>query len=225
MTPISQPQPSSDGEGLRDYRAWHEQYDDPDGSLAVRLGIVQRRLAELLDAAPAGPLRLISMCAGQGRDVIGVLPGHPRRGDVSCHLVELDAANAAVAREQATAAGLEKFDVVEADAALAETYAPFAPADIVLACGVFGNISDTDVENTVRTVSMLCRPGAGIVWTRHRQEPDLTPAIRRWFAESGWEELAFDAPDNATLSGIGAARLRGAAAAWRAGHRFFTFLR
>ncbi|GHD35622.1 hypothetical protein GCM10010335_31060 [Streptomyces galbus] len=30
------------------------------------------------------------MCAGQGRDLIGVLAGHPRRDDVRARLVELD---------------------------------------------------------------------------------------------------------------------------------------
>jgi hypothetical protein len=32
------------------------------------------------------------MCAGQGHDVLGALPDHPRRGDVTARLVELDPA-------------------------------------------------------------------------------------------------------------------------------------
>jgi hypothetical protein len=64
---------------LRNYRAWHDQYEDPDSPLAGRLRIVQRRLDELLTAAPPGPIRLISMCAGQGRDVLGVVPMHKRK--------------------------------------------------------------------------------------------------------------------------------------------------
>jgi len=31
-----------------------------------------------------------------------------------------------------------------------------------------------------------------VIWTRGRTEPDLTPAIRRWFAERGFVELGFD---------------------------------
>jgi hypothetical protein len=34
-----------------------------------------------------------------GRDVIGVLAGHPRRDDVRARLVELDERNVAVARQ------------------------------------------------------------------------------------------------------------------------------
>ena len=68
---------------LRDYLAWHDQYHDPNSALAERLRIVQRRLDELLTAAPPGPIRVISMCAGQGRDVFGVISKHERRSDVN----------------------------------------------------------------------------------------------------------------------------------------------
>ena len=210
---------------LRDYRAWHDQYDNPASALAERLRIVQGRLAELLDTAPAGPVRVISMCAGQGRDVLTVLPRHPRRVEVSATLVELDSENARVARATAADEGLTSVEVVEGDASISDTYQPFAPAEVVLVCGIFGNVSNADVENTVRTVSMLCNPGAAIVWTRHRREPDLTLGIRRWLGEAGFSELTFDALDNESRSGIGTARLVGPPEGWRPGHRFFTFIR
>lgn len=210
---------------LRDYRAWHDQYDNPAGALAERLRIVQGRLAELLDGAPSSPVRVISLCAGQGRDVLTVLPRHPRRAEVSVALVELDSENARVARATAAAAGLTSVEVVEGDASISDTYESFAPADVVLACGIFGNVSDADVENTVRTISMLCKPGAAIVWTRHRREPDLTLKVRRWLAEAGFAELTFDALDNDSRSGVGTARLVGPPERWRRSHRFFTFAR
>jgi hypothetical protein len=80
------------------WQAWHEEYDKADSPLRLRLDLVRRRLGEALDRAPAGPVRLISLCAGQGRDVIGVLPAHPRRDDVSARLVELDPVLAAEGR-------------------------------------------------------------------------------------------------------------------------------
>ena len=92
--------------GMRDWVAWHELYDDPSSVLSARLRLVQAQLADALDHAPAGPVRLLSLCAGQGRDVIGVLPTHPRRDDVSAVLIEADAANAETARRNAAAAGL-----------------------------------------------------------------------------------------------------------------------
>lgn len=165
------------------------------------------------------------MCAGQGRDVIGVLSDHPRRADVAAVLVELDPRNVEVARAAAAHAALTQVEVLEGDAAVSDIYAPVVPADIVLACGIFGNVSDADVENTVANLSMLCRAGATLLWTRHRGEPDLTPRIRQWFVDSGFEELSFDAPDNASRSGIGAARLLATPARFAPGFRFFTFIR
>ena len=210
---------------VRDYEAWHRQYDDPASALALRLAIVQRRLAERLSAAPSGSIRVISMCAGQGRDVFGVLPEHPRRSDVTAVLAELDHRNVDVARATAAETGLTQIEVLEGDAAVSDIYAPFAPADIVLACGIFGNISDQDLERTVRNLSMLCQTGASVIWTRHRNEPDLTPRIRNWFAESDFEELSFDAIDNESKSGVGTVRLTGAPLPFQPGFRFFTFTR
>ena len=186
---------------------------------------MQRRLAERLSAAPSGGVRLISMCAGQARDLFGVLPRHPRRGDVTAVLVELDHRNVEVARANAAQISPTRVEVFEGDAAVSDIYAPFVPADIVLACGIFGNISDQDLERTVRNLSMLCQTGASVIWTRHRNEPDLTSRIRSWFAESGFEELSFDAIDNESKSGIGTVRLTGAPLPFQPGFRFFTFTR
>lgn len=139
--------------------------------------------------------------------------------------MELDRRNVEVARASAAEAGLPQVEVLEGDAAVSDVYAPFVPADIVLACGIFGNISDQDLERTVRSLSMLCRTGASVIWTRHRNEPDLTPRIRSWFAESGFEELGFDAIDNESKSGIGTVHLTGAPRPFQSAFRFFTFTR
>jgi hypothetical protein len=187
--------------------------------------VVQLRLGERLAAAPPGPIRVISMCAGQGRDLLGVLPAHPRRADVMSVLIEIDESNARWAREAAARAGLRQFEVVEADAAITDVYASYVPADVVLACGIFGNISDADLEGTVRHLSMLGRTGMAVIWTRHRLEPDLTPRLRGWFADSGFEELSFDALENENKYSIGVVGLVGAPRPFQAGFRFFSFTR
>jgi hypothetical protein len=165
------------------------------------------------------------MCAGQGRDVIPVLAGHPRRHDIHAVLLEIDPDNVEVARASAAKARLTGVDVLTTDASSSDAYAPFVPADIVLACGIFGNISDADIECTARNLSMLCKPNASVLWTRHRREPDLTPSIRRWLGESGFEELNFDALDNAARTSVGVARLTGEPIPFKAGLCFFTFVR
>jgi hypothetical protein len=209
---------------MRDWVAWHEAYDDPASFLNVRLRMVRQRLSEAILAAPAGPVRLVSLCAGQGRDVIGVLPGHPRRDDVHAVLVESDPRNAGAARRAAVQAGLLQVEVREADAAAVASFADALPADVLLLCGIFGNVSDEDIKFTVEAASAMCRPGGTVIWTRHRRAPDLTPQIRAWFAASGFDELAFDALDTEDrLMTVGANRLRRAATAGLPGRALFTF--
>ena len=80
-------------------------------------------------------------------------------------------------------------------------YADALPADVLLLCGIFGNVSDADIERTATAAPALCAPGASVIWTRHRRAPDLTPRIRGWFQASGFAEVAFDVPDQ-TLTGV-----------------------
>jgi hypothetical protein len=212
---------------MRDWAAWHDSYDDPTSSLATRLVLVQGHLADALTRAPAGPIRLLSLCAGQGHDVLGVLPGHGRRDDVIAVLVEADPRNAAVARQRAADAGLTRaIEVREGDAGLVATFADALPADVLLLCGIFGNVSDADVHRTAMAAASMCTASGTVIWTRNRREPDLTPAVRSWFADAGFDEIAFEGPATATLTGIGVGRLR-PDAAHAAGElptgRLFTF--
>jgi predicted RNA methylase len=170
-----------------DWRTWHEDYDLPGSSLAKRLKVIQDRIVVALDDSPPGPLKVISMCAGQGRDLLGVLPDHPRRADVSARLVELDPRNAAFAEDTVRSARLGKVEVVAGDAGVIDQYSGMAPADLVIACGVFGNISDEDVQRTIRACSQLCKNGGTVIWTRHRSTPDPVPRICAWFEAQGFE--------------------------------------
>src|SRR5579863_855055 len=206
----------------RDWVEWHRDYDDPGSLLSRRGELVQGHLRAELDRAPAGDVWLVSLCAGQGRDVIGALTGHPRQTDVRARLVELDGRNAALARQAARTAGLDGVEVLQADAGVTDACAGAVPAQVVVACGIFGNISDRDIRATVAALPSLCAPGALVLWTRHRVAPDLTPAIRSWFGEAGFGEEAFDiSPDG--FMAAGAHRLTGEPAALTLAQRLFTF--
>ena len=190
-----------------DWAAWHEAYDDPSSPLSARLRSVQAHLSDAISQAPAGPIRLVSLCAGQGRDVIGVLPSHPRREDVRAVLVEADPRNAGVARSAAAALDLAQVEVREADASLVAGFADALPAGVLLLCGIFGNVSDSDIRRTVQAAPALCHRGATAIWTRNRRPPDLTPQIREWFTAAGFDEIAFDAVETTALTSVGVARL------------------
>lgn len=179
---------------MADWQRWHDDYDDPGSELSQRLHAVQGRIRDWLDQAPPGELHVVSACAGQGNDLIGALAGAPRAYDVTGRLVEADPRNAAAAEAALRAARLPGLTVLCADAGHTRAYAGAVPADLLLLCGIFGNVSDDDVRRTVGAASSLCAPGATVIWTRHRREPDLTPAIRSWFADSGFAEVGFDSP-------------------------------
>ena len=189
---------------------WHEPYEDPSSPLSLRLRLVQSMVRDFLDAVPSthpGPIRLVSMCAGQGRDVIDVVSTHPRGAQVSALLVELDPALVSFARDRAAAAGVaEQVRIVGGDASVCRRYEDGVPADLVLVCGVFGNISGSDIARTIQALPGFCRMGSEVIWTRHRRPPDATPAIRADFAAAGFGEVAFEAPDGYVL-GVGRHRL------------------
>jgi putative methyltransferase len=210
---------------VHDWVAWHENYDNPESPLATRLALVQGHLADALTRAPGGPIRVLSLCAGQGRDVLGVLPGHPRRDDVAAVLIEFDPRNADAARLRAADARLASaVEVREADAGLVASFADALPADVLLLCGIFGNVGDADIRRTAMAAAAMCAPGGTVIWTRHRRQPDLTPALRSWFADAGFDEIAFEAPGTTTLTGVGVNRLRPeAATAQLSSGRLFTF--
>lgn len=178
-----------------DWHEWHDRYDRADTTYPQRLKAVQARIAEELDRLPPGPFRIVSLCAGQGRDAVEVLAAHPRGGDASVRLVELDPRNVEYARKAAAAAGLENVEAVCGDAADTNLYAGAVPAEIVLVCGLFGNIVDEDVLRTVDHCTELVREGGAVVWTRHRSSPDLFPQICTWFEDRGFTREWVSAPD------------------------------
>jgi hypothetical protein len=184
--------------------------------------VVQDLIRQVLPARPRQPFKIVSLCAGRGDDLIGVLRGYAYAGLVRARLIELDPRNVAEMTASARAAALE-LDIVHDDAAELRVYHGAVPADLVLLCGVLGNISDDDVRFTIASLPQLCRAGGTVIWTRSRRAPDRTPQTRCWFAGSGFTELAFVAPDDALFS-VGACRFRGSSQPLGSG-RLFTFIR
>ncbi len=192
-----------------DWVAWHDSYDEPGSSLQRRLAIVQRLLVEALQRFERSPVRVVSMCAGQARDLTGAIEQSGRR-DIVGRLVEINPELAEHARDGLRRLGLADVEVVTGDASELSAYEGAVPADLVLQCGIFGNVSDADIEATIRALPELCATGATVVWTRHRRPPDMTIDIRRWLEEIGFENTGFEAVDDQQRQGaVGAALFRG----------------
>jgi hypothetical protein len=217
----------------RDWHEWYANYDDPTSSLSRRLDVVRDLLRQTLDATTpydsAGP-RLLSMCAGDGRDTLPELAsGHRAARAV---LVELDKQLSADARRAAAALGLDRVEVRTTDAGVTDAYAGAGPADVLLACGVFGNITDADVARTIAAMPMLLAPGGRVIWTRGRRAHDHDPSevdgdpsehVRGLFDAAGFEEVAFVRPDDAGFR-VGVHRFTGPAEPVVEGRRLFSFV-
>lgn len=221
---------------LRDYEDWHERYDDPGSGLSWRLERVRHHIAAALGAR-RGPVRVLSVCSGDGRDLLGVLASGDGADRVSAVLMELHPGLAQRARDAAEAAGLGQVEVRTVDAGDPAAYEGAAPADVVLLVGIFGNVADADVWRLVEFAPRLCSPGATLIWSRGRHftrdlpgvtRGDLNDAVRARFAGAGagFAETDYETHEGRGLPALGVVRYEGR----RAGGPsepgpLFTFLR
>ncbi|WP_328531582.1 class I SAM-dependent methyltransferase [Nocardioides sp. NBC_00368] len=214
-----------------DWQQWHERYEDPGSSLVRRLENVRNEIERLLADRGGARTYVVSICAGDGRDLLPVLASAD--GDVHAVLVDLDAELAERARADAAALGLDRVEVRTADAGLASVLAGLPPADVFLACGVFGNITDSDLETTISALPALVAPGGAVIWTRgaHLGDDELSafagdPAdlVREIFARHGFIAESLVRPDDAGFR-VGVHRRSADASAGTLPERLFSFAR
>lgn len=214
-----------------DWRQWHEHYDDPASGLARRLAVVRDEVRRLLNGRGGARTQVTSICAGDGRDLLPVLAS--MEADVDAVLVEIDPDLADRARATIAASGLARVEVRTGDAGLASRLAGVPPADVFLACGVFGNITDSDLEATIAALPAFVAPGGAVVWTRgaslrdgelsdHPGDPaDL---VRELFTRHGFTEETFVRPADADFR-VGVHRRSVDAAHVPPPERMFSFAR
>lgn len=206
-----------------DWVAWHSPYSDPHSPLSQRLAIIQSHIRSWLLSRQLFPIQVISLCAGQGRDLLDVLEHMPTQRNLMARLIENDPTNVEVASNRVRELGLLNVEVNCADAGNSDSYVAATPVDLVLLCGVFGNISDHDIFQTIKYLPHLCTAGATVIWTRSRRDPDITPDIRRAFEKVGFREDAFVAPDEVKFS-VGVNTFEGQPLPSIPGTQLFTFL-
>lgn len=214
-----------------DWREWHGRYAVPFSSLSRRLETVRGELRRVLHERRTVHTQLTSICSGDGRDTLPVLAELSTDTDVV--LVEIDEQLADTARETAKALELDRVDVRTADAGLLSSLDGVLPADVFLACGVFGNITDADLDATVSALPAVLAPGARVIWTRGARlgldeisdhSGDPSELVRTVFAESGFVEEAFVRPDDAGFR-VGVHRLDRSPSRQAPPDRMFTFAR
>ena len=188
-----------------DWNDWYQQYESFP-SLQARLRIVQQQISAALDECPSGPVRIVSLCAGDGRDLSGALQHHPRRNEVTASLLDSDLKSIHRGEVAAHAAGLGgQLRFIHADATLAGNYAGAVPADLVLLSGFLGHLHHQDIPGLIRSLPMFCRTGGWVIWNRHlvlydgREQVRL---IRELFQQAAFKEVHYEttAPDGFAVS-------------------------
>lgn len=178
----------------KDWFEWHKGYRRSP-ALNARLSLVRIQVANCLNACPTGEIRVVSVCAGDGRDLLGVLIDHPRTLDVRARLVELDQRLVECGRSAAQAAGLSaQVEFSQSDATLSSAYEGMVPADIVIVCGVFGNLSEEQTPRLVQNLPYLCKSEGYVIWTRSRNNPNAacqTAKIQELLRGADFEEVCF----------------------------------
>ncbi|WP_414752630.1 class I SAM-dependent methyltransferase family protein [Anabaena sp. CCY 9910] len=178
----------------KDWYEWHDLYNT-EPKLQQRLEIVREYIAYSLNALPDGAIRIVSVCAGDGRDLLGTLKNHPRINDVYARLVELNPQLVERGRATIESLGLAKqIELINGDATLATNYVGAVPADIVIVCGVFGNLAEeAELNRLLDNLSFLSKPGAFVIWTRgHSNGIPYSDNVRKILSASGFEEVSFN---------------------------------
>ncbi|MBD2502651.1 class I SAM-dependent methyltransferase family protein [Anabaena azotica] len=177
----------------KDWYEWHELYNT-EPTLQQRLEIVREFIAYSLNASPNGNIRVVSVCAGDGRDLLGTLKNHPRKQDVSARLVELNPQLVERGRATIETLGLAKqIEFINGDAAIANNYIGAVPADIVIVCGVLGHLADDrELKRLIDNLSYLSKTGAFFIWTRgHTNGIPYSDNVRKILFASQFEEVNF----------------------------------
>jgi hypothetical protein len=172
---------------------WHDLYNS-EPILKQRLQIVQEYIWSAIDASPPGKIQVVSACAGDGRDLLGTLESHPRAKDVYGRLVELNPQLAQQGRDNIESAGLsQQLEFVNGDATNSSSYTGAVPADIIIVCGVFGNLAnEAELKRLIGNLPVLAKKGSFAIWTRGQTDGIAhSETVRKIFREAKFEEVNF----------------------------------
>lgn len=200
--------------------SWHAPYDDLSSAQSDRLELVQDLLLGFFDTAPPGPLRAVSVCSGQSRDLLPILIHHPRGRRTRATMVELDPLNASFLHGALGSTSLTDVEVVVTDAGRTAAYDGLGRFDLVLLGGVFANVDLADAERTVELLACLCAPGATVVWTTYGAGLLDADAVLKRLEDGSFDRIALH---RTPAHVVGAHRFTGATAPLPADERVFTF--
>jgi hypothetical protein len=170
---------------------------------------------------PPGPITVVSICSGQGRDILGVLRDHPRRDDVFVPMIEQDRRNADFARESARETALTHATVVVGDAGDSRSYVGITRASLVIMVGFLTHISDDDLGRLVAFLPQVSAAHGVALWCGGSQHVELPARMRTLLARADFVPLAVACAGDPRWN-IGIERFEGSPQTLDTGVRLFT---
>ncbi|RBP48046.1 amino acid adenylation domain-containing protein [Roseimicrobium gellanilyticum] len=178
-----------------DWTNWHQLYDAGMG-ISARLRLVEEQLRAAVEACQPGPVRILSICAGDGRDIFGAFAGHPRSQDVHAVLIDTDAAGLQRAETWAVEAGMGgRIQTLCADATSGANYRGVTHADIVLVSGVLAHVSEASIPGLIQSLPMLLQTGGWLIWNRHlvlNRGSEHVSLLRDLLRSTGFKEEVYE---------------------------------
>jgi hypothetical protein len=173
-----------------DWAKWHDLYD-VSTPLKERLIAVREQIAAAASKVAGKSLHLVSICAGDGRDVIGTFAASDERQDVHATLIESNPELVTRGQAAVDQLGLARRITFRcADATQSSTYVDIRPAHIIVLSGVFGNLKERDVQRLIAALPSLCDRAASVIWTRNLFDDGekATQIIRQCFVAADFTE-------------------------------------
>jgi hypothetical protein len=174
---------------VMDWAKWHDLYE-VSTPLKERLIAVREQIAAAASKVTGKSWHLVSICAGDGRDVIGTFAADERQ-DVHATLIEANPALVTRGQAAVDQLGLARRITFRcADATQSSTYVDLRPAQIIVLSGVFGNLKERDVQRLIAALPSLCDRDASVIWTRNLFDDgeQATQIIRQCFVAADFTE-------------------------------------
>lgn len=170
---------------------WHENAYNNTNSLAYqRTEIVKNLINKYLYEINKNVV-IVSIGAGQGRDILSVLKERKDNNRIFTYLIDTDMECLDYAKNYAEKNNIINVNVVNIDGSLTENYKDIPKADLIIFCGMMNQKNTEEVKSLANNMKFLCNEDAQIIWSRHGYDEDYSTSFRNVFNENFYKELDF----------------------------------
>jgi len=170
---------------------WHEEaYNDINSLPYQRTEIVKDLINKYLSEIDKN-IVVISIGAGQSRDILPVLIGRKDNDRITTYLIDTDIECLNYAKNYAKDNNIINVHIVDMDGSLVKNYKDIPKADLIIFCGMMTQKNTDEVKNLANNIKLICNEDAQIIWSRHGYDGDYSTPFRNVFNENSYKELDF----------------------------------